>query len=303
MAKEPPSPREERKKEKKGKKRSDKDGIKKSSSSSKPDKKANKAERKALAAEKALNEIRESEKPEAVRVKSDQEPGDDRKQPPFMKPVGALVPFANPLADEKVAKKVFKGIRKGKACRKLSFGNAPPAPPWSQVLALVSQPFQRGRITLGCPSCSSHLLRKPIRLTLVFLVIAAANRTLKRGVKEVVKALRKSPSSSTRISDATPNSIVVLAADISPMDVISHIPVLCEDHNVPYIYVTSRAELGMAGQTKRPTSVVMVTSVAQGGGAKKKEGEADAKEKEEEWTETYRGLVKVVEKEGRHVRI
>jgi H/ACA ribonucleoprotein complex subunit 2 len=30
-----------------------------------------------------------------------------------VRPVGALVPFANPLADEKVAKKVFKGVKKG----------------------------------------------------------------------------------------------------------------------------------------------------------------------------------------------
>ena len=31
------------------------------------------------------------------------------------RPVGALVPFANPLADDKVAKKVFKSIKKGMA--------------------------------------------------------------------------------------------------------------------------------------------------------------------------------------------
>ncbi len=30
-----------------------------------------------------------------------------------VKPVGALVPFANPLADEKVAKKVLKSVKKG----------------------------------------------------------------------------------------------------------------------------------------------------------------------------------------------
>jgi H/ACA ribonucleoprotein complex subunit 2 len=33
---------------------------------------------------------------------------------PAMKPVGALVPFANPLADDKVAKKVLKSVKKGK---------------------------------------------------------------------------------------------------------------------------------------------------------------------------------------------
>jgi len=30
-----------------------------------------------------------------------------------IKPIGALVPFANPLADEKVTKKVLKGVKKG----------------------------------------------------------------------------------------------------------------------------------------------------------------------------------------------
>lgn len=127
---------------------------------------------------------------------------------------------------------------------------------------------------------------------------AAAQRTLKRGVKEVVKALRKSPSSNppSAGSDGLPIGIVILAADISPMDVISHIPVLCEDHNIPYIYVTSRAELGMAGQTKRPTSVVMVSKDAAKKGGKD-EGDAS------EWAETYKGLVKTVEKEGRHVKV
>jgi len=32
-----------------------------------------------------------------------------------VKPVGALVPFANPLADDKVAKKVLKSVKKGMA--------------------------------------------------------------------------------------------------------------------------------------------------------------------------------------------
>ena len=33
---------------------------------------------------------------------------------------------------------------------------------------------------------------------------------------------------------------VVLAGDVSPIDVISHFPVLCEDNNLPYCYVPSR---------------------------------------------------------------
>ena len=52
--------------------------------------------------------------------------------------------------------------------------------------------------------------------------------------------------------------LVVIAADISPIDVLSHLPILCEDKNVPYIYVKSRAEVGEACKTKRPTSCVLI---------------------------------------------
>lgn len=99
------------------------------------------------------------------------------------------------------------------------------------------------------------------------------------------------------------------------MDVISHLPVLCEDHGVPYVFVTSRAELGAASLTKRPTSVVMVGR-ERGKGRRKaeeeekeegKNGEGRGKKEEEEekkeWTETYADLVKVVVKAGRSVRI
>ncbi len=111
----------------------------------------------------------------------------------------------------------------------------------------------------------------------------------------MVKSLRKSPMG-TR-TDAPPG-IVILAADISPMDVISHIPVLCEDHNVPYIYVRSRAELGAAGSTKRPTSVVMIGP--ERGGKKKVEQTA---EEVAEYQDVYKSLLKLVEKESRNVRI
>lgn len=115
-------------------------------------------------------------------------------------------------------------------------------------------------------------------------------------MKEVVKSLRKSP---TVAAGASPPGIVILAADISPMDVISHIPVLCEDHNIPYLFVTSRAELGAAGSTKRPTSVVMVTPEAGG----KKKAPAEGEDGEEDFKEVYKSLLKLVEKESRNVRV
>jgi H/ACA ribonucleoprotein complex subunit 2 len=38
------------------------------------------------------------------------------------------------------------------------------------------------------------------------------------------------------------------------------LPILCEEKGVPYIYVKSRAEVGEACKTKRPTSCVFITT-------------------------------------------
>ena len=65
----------------------------------------------------------------------------------------------------------------------------------------------------------------------------------------MVKALRKGVGS---------NGICIIAGDISPVDVITHVPLLCEDHDVPYVFVPSKHDLGEAATTKRPTSVVMI---------------------------------------------
>lgn len=123
---------------------------------------------------------------------------------------------------------------------------------------------------------------------------AAKAGTLKRGVKEVVKTLRKSAAAGPG-NTAFPG-LVIIAGDISPQDVISHIPVLCEDHNVPFIFVTSRAELGAAAKTKRPTSVVMIMEKADGKkSASKKESKDD--EDDGDFGEAYSSLAKYMQKE------
>jgi len=76
---------------------------------------------------------------------------------------------------------------------------------------------------------------------------AAKTKQLKRGVKEVVKALRKGQK-----------GLCLIAGDISPIDVLTHVPILCEDASVPYVYVPSKEDLGIAGATKRPTSCMLI---------------------------------------------
>ena len=88
---------------------------------------------------------------------------------------------------------------------------------------------------------------KLVKRILKLVKAASKGKTVRRGVKEVVKAVRKGEKGGC-----------VIAGDISPIDVISHLPCLCEDNDVPYIFVPSKVDLGAAGQTKRPTSCTLV---------------------------------------------
>ncbi|CAE7935592.1 NHP2 [Symbiodinium sp. KB8] len=89
-----------------------------------------------------------------------------------------------------------------------------------------------------------------------------AAEALRRGVKEVQKALRKGETGCVLPLTAVGQgkSLVVIAADISPLDVISHLPVYCEEQGVPYMFVKSKAELGESANTKRPTSCVLINT-------------------------------------------
>lgn len=108
----------------------------------------------------------------------------------------------------------------------------------------ANEPSVKSAISIiAKPLADEKLCKKVLKLAKK----GAKRKQIKRGVKEVVKALRKNTQ-----------GICIIAGDISPIDVVTHLPVLCEDHDIPYIYVPSKEELGAAGLTKRPTSCMLV---------------------------------------------
>lgn len=71
---------------------------------------------------------------------------------------------------------------------------------------------------------------------------------------------------------------------------------------MPYIFVPSRAELGAAAKTKRPTSVVMImenpeTRKKAAAAAAKKDEKDEGEDDGEKYSDTYQSLVKLVQKE------
>jgi len=87
-------------------------------------------------------------------------------------------------------------------------------------------------------------------------------------------------------------SLLILAADINPIDIISHLPVLSEEAQIPYIFVSSKEELGNASSTKRPTSCVMICPDQK---KKSKPKEGIAEEKDDDYRELYAEVYQEVE--------
>jgi H/ACA ribonucleoprotein complex subunit 2 len=107
MAKERSTEKEERRSEKKEKKekRSEKDGVHKSKKDKKEKKTAPAVAEDTDPTQTLLDVLTNGD---SKHKEADIE--EKVKAPPLL---GALVPFANPLADEKVGKKVLKSVKKG----------------------------------------------------------------------------------------------------------------------------------------------------------------------------------------------
>ncbi|MEC8878204.1 MAG: 50S ribosomal protein L7Ae [Candidatus Thermoplasmatota archaeon] len=85
-----------------------------------------------------------------------------------------------------------------------------------------------------------------------YLAVEAARDTGKihKGANEVTKRVERSQA-----------KLVVMALDISPPEILAHMPMLCAEKDIPYTYVPSKEELGKASGLKVPTAAVAVSNI------------------------------------------
>ena len=51
-----------------------------------------------------------------------------------------------------------------------------------------------------------------------------------------------------------------MAADAEPLEILLHLPLLCEDKNVPYVFVPNKMALGRSCGVSRPVIAASVTT-------------------------------------------
>eukprot|EP00744_Colponema_vietnamica_P000751 GILI01001306.1.p2 GENE.GILI01001306.1~~GILI01001306.1.p2 ORF type:complete len:140 (+),score=53.13 GILI01001306.1:42-422(+) len=84
-----------------------------------------------------------------------------------------------------------------------------------------------------------------------------ANDRLTQAILDVVqeasnvKLIRKGANEATKALNRGLADLIVLTGDANPIEILLHLPLLCEDKNVPYIFVPSKTALGRSAQVSR----------------------------------------------------
>ncbi len=58
--------------------------------------------------------------------------------------------------------------------------------------------------------------------------------------------VRKGTNETTKAVERGIAKLVYIATDVDPPEIVAHLPLICEEKNIPYVYVKSKADLGKA---------------------------------------------------------
>lgn len=95
------------------------------------------------------------------------------------------------------------------------------------------------------PMASKKLAKKIYKL----IKKASKERTknVVNGLKDVQTRIRKGE-----------RGITIFAGDVYPVDIVCHLPAVCEEKDIAYCYTPSRQDLGIAMGVKRGSIVLMI---------------------------------------------
>ena len=67
------------------------------------------------------------------------------------------------------------------------------------------------------------------------LQIASKTGTVRKGTNEATKAVERAQA-----------KLVVIAEDVDPPEVVAHLPLLCDERKIPYVFVPNKEKIGSA---------------------------------------------------------
>jgi len=85
------------------------------------------------------------------------------------------------------------------------------------------------------------------------LQIASKTGSVRKGTNETTKAIERAQA-----------KLVIIAEDVDPPEVVAHLPLLCDERKIPYLFVPTKEQIGKAMGIEVPAAAACIV----------KEGEA-----------------------------
>ena len=76
---------------------------------------------------------------------------------------------------------------------------------------------------------------------------------IRKGMNEVTKSIERVQA-----------KIVIMAEDVSPPEILFHIPLLCEEKGIPYGFLSTKKELGNVARINVSSSAIAIENVGTG---------------------------------------
>lgn len=84
------------------------------------------------------------------------------------------------------------------------------------------------------------------------LEMARDTGKIKKGTNETTKAIERGNA-----------KLVVIASDVEPPEVVMHLPLLCNEKKIPYLYVPAKRSLGRAIGIEVPCAAAAITNAGE----------------------------------------
>ena len=84
------------------------------------------------------------------------------------------------------------------------------------------------------------------------LQIANQTGSVRIGTNETTKSVERGQA-----------KLVVIANDVDPPEVVAHLPLLCEERKIPYVFVPSREKLGISSGIEVPSAAAAIANVGE----------------------------------------
>ncbi len=75
--------------------------------------------------------------------------------------------------------------------------------------------------------------------------------------------LRKGTNETTKAIERKQAMLVVIAEDVEPAEIVAHLPPLCDEKGIPYIYVPNKRELGAAAGMDVGAAAITIAEAGQ----------------------------------------